>query len=70
MIEFGINRVKGPDGKLRTVGDSDFESCREVAGWITPVPGGVGTVTVAILMRNTVHAAERLKSHYSAQFSI
>ena len=38
------------------------------AGWITPVPGGVGQVTVSCLMRNTVSAAQRLKKHYEAQF--
>ena len=57
------------DGTSRIVGDSDFESCREIAGRITLVPGGVGPVTVAMLMRNTVYAAKRLKSHYEAQFA-
>lgn len=69
LIDIGINRVEGPDGKPMTVGDSDYESCKEVAGWITPVPGGVGPVTVSILMRNTIVAAQRLKDHYEAQFS-
>ncbi|MFP3423182.1 hypothetical protein R0K19_27845, partial [Bacillus sp. SIMBA_161] len=41
----------------------------EVAGWITPVPGGVGPATVAVLMRNTVHALERQKVAYDRQFS-
>lgn len=54
VIDVGINRV---DGKL--VGDVDFESVREVASWITPVPGGVGPMTIAMLMRNTVTAAQR-----------
>ena len=54
VIDVGINRV---DGKL--AGDVDFEHVREVAGWITPVPGGVGPMTIAMLMRNTVMAAER-----------
>lgn len=70
LIDIGINRVKGPDGKLMTVGDSDYDSCKEVAGWITPVPGGVGPVTVSILMRNTMVAAKRLKEHYEAQFTL
>lgn len=69
LIDIGINRVEGPDGKQITVGDSDYASCKEVAGWITPVPGGVGPVTVSILMRNTIVAAKRLKKHYEAQFA-
>jgi methylenetetrahydrofolate dehydrogenase (NADP+)/methenyltetrahydrofolate cyclohydrolase len=52
VIDVGINRV---DGKL--VGDVDFESAREVAGAITPVPGGVGPMTIAVLLRNTLAAA-------------
>ena len=59
VIDVGINRVKGPDGKSITVGDVDFEPVREVAGWISPVPGGVGPMTVAMLLRNTVDAALR-----------
>ena len=55
IIDVGINRL--PDGKL--AGDVDFTAVREVAGWITPVPGGVGPMTVAMLIANTVHAAER-----------
>lgn len=54
VIDVGINR--GADGKL--VGDVDFEAVKDVAGWITPVPGGVGPMTVAMLISNTVHAAE------------
>ena len=54
VIDVGINRV---DGKL--AGDVDFHTAREVAGWITPVPGGVGPMTIAMLMKNTVTAAER-----------
>lgn len=70
LIDIGINRVEGEDGKGRIVGDSDFESCSDVAGWITPVPGGVGPVTVAVLMRNTVIAAKKLKAAYQKQFSV
>jgi methylenetetrahydrofolate dehydrogenase (NADP+)/methenyltetrahydrofolate cyclohydrolase len=55
VIDVGINRL--PDGKL--CGDVDFESAREVAGWITPVPGGVGPMTITMLVANTVQAAER-----------
>ena len=53
VIDVGINRV---DGKL--AGDVDFANVREIAGWITPVPGGVGPMTIAMLMKNTVTAAE------------
>jgi len=70
VIDVGINRVPVLDAqgqpvlndkgkkKMLTVGDVDFESAKDVAGAITPVPGGVGPVTVAILLRNTVRAAE------------
>ena len=68
LIDIGINRVTDEQGKSRIVGDSDFDSCSTKAGWITPVPGGVGPVTVFYLMRNSVSAAQRLKSHYEAQF--
>ena len=54
VIDVGINRVNG-----RVVGDVDFAGVSEVAGWITPVPGGVGKMTIAMLMSNTVDAAER-----------
>jgi len=57
VIDVGINR--GEDGKIS--GDVDFETASEVAGWITPVPGGVGPMTVAMLMRNAVIAAENAK---------
>jgi methylenetetrahydrofolate dehydrogenase (NADP+) / methenyltetrahydrofolate cyclohydrolase len=53
VIDVGINQ--GPDGKI--VGDVDFDSVVEVAGFLTPVPGGVGPVTVAMLLRNTLRAA-------------
>lgn len=55
VIDVGINR--SADGKL--VGDVDFDTVKDVAGWITPVPGGVGPMTVAILLVNTVKAAEQ-----------
>ena len=60
VIDVGINRVPAPekgDGKTKLVGDADFASCRAVAGAITPVPGGVGPMTIACLLRNTVLAA-------------
>ncbi len=68
LIDIGINRVVSADNHVKTVGDSDYDSCVKVAGWITPVPGGVGPVTVSILMRNTIIAAERLKGYYETQF--
>ena len=60
VIDVGINRVAGAEpGKTRLVGDVDFASASEVAGAITPVPGGVGPMTIACLLRNTVVAARR-----------
>jgi methylenetetrahydrofolate dehydrogenase (NADP+) / methenyltetrahydrofolate cyclohydrolase len=56
VIDVGTNRT--PDGKLR--GDVDFESAKERAGWITPVPGGVGPMTIAMLLANTLRAAETM----------
>jgi methylenetetrahydrofolate dehydrogenase (NADP+)/methenyltetrahydrofolate cyclohydrolase len=58
VIDVGINRIVGEDGKKRTVGDVDFEGVSKVASYISPVPGGVGPMTVAMLLRNTVQAAE------------
>lgn len=69
VIDIGINQIETEDGGSRVVGDADFDSCHEVAGWITPVPGGVGPVTVAILMRNTMTAATLQKQHYESQFA-
>ncbi len=69
LIDIGINRIPGPDGRMITVGDVDYASCQPVAGWITPVPGGVGPVTIATLMRNTLVAAQRQKSHYESAFA-
>ena len=54
VIDVGINRV---DGKVK--GDVDFDAVKEIAGWITPVPGGVGKMTITMLLANTVEAAER-----------
>ena len=64
LIDIGINRVGD-----RVVGDADFDSCAEVAGWITPVPGGVGPVTVAILMKNAVLATRLQMEHYRGAFA-
>lgn len=60
VIDVGINRIDAPEkgeGKTRLVGDADFADCEPVAGHITPVPGGVGPMTIACLLRNTVIAA-------------
>ena len=59
VVDVGINRVAGPDGTKVTVGDVDFDAVRRVASWISPVPGGVGPMTVAMLLRNVVDAALR-----------
>jgi methylenetetrahydrofolate dehydrogenase (NADP+)/methenyltetrahydrofolate cyclohydrolase len=59
VIDVGINRM--PDGKL--TGDVDFESVKEVAGHLTPVPGGVGPMTISMLLCNTIAAAERALAH-------
>ncbi len=58
VIDVGINRLPGPDGKARIVGDVAFDEAVEVAGALTPVPGGVGPMTIARLMSNTLLAAE------------
>ncbi|OWY00922.1 MULTISPECIES: bifunctional methylenetetrahydrofolate dehydrogenase/methenyltetrahydrofolate cyclohydrolase FolD [unclassified Thioclava] len=62
VIDVGINRIDAPEkgeGKTRLVGDVDFDSAKEVAGAITPVPGGVGPMTIACLLANTVTACCR-----------
>ncbi|MGR3578878.1 MAG: bifunctional methylenetetrahydrofolate dehydrogenase/methenyltetrahydrofolate cyclohydrolase, partial [Sagittula sp.] len=62
VIDVGINRIDAPEkgeGKTRLVGDCQFDSCAEVAGAITPVPGGVGPMTIACLLANTVTACCR-----------
>ena len=62
VIDVGINHVDDPSRKrgYRLVGDVDFEAVKEVAGWITPVPGGVGPMTIAMLLRNTVTATKQI----------
>jgi methylenetetrahydrofolate dehydrogenase (NADP+)/methenyltetrahydrofolate cyclohydrolase len=57
VIDVGINRVPGEGGKHRLVGDVHFASAQQIAGAITPVPGGVGPMTIACLLRNTLTAA-------------
>ena len=55
VIDVGINRLE--DGSI--TGDVDYEAASQVAGWITPVPGGVGPMTIAMLLKNTLEAAKR-----------
>jgi methylenetetrahydrofolate dehydrogenase (NADP+)/methenyltetrahydrofolate cyclohydrolase len=62
VIDVGINRVpSATPGKTRLVGDVAFAEAAEVAGLITPVPGGVGPMTIACLLRNTLTAAKRVE---------
>ncbi len=62
VIDVGVNRVPDPTKKkgYRLCGDVDFEGASKIAGWITPVPGGVGPMTIAMLLSNTVDAASRI----------
>ncbi len=62
IIDVGMNRMPTASGKDRLTGDVHFPSASERAGWITPVPGGVGPMTIAMLLRNTIDAAERMIS--------
>ncbi len=64
VIDVGTNRVDAPDRErgYKVVGDVDFEAVKEVAGWISPVPGGVGPMTIAMLLSNTVRAAEAIRA--------
>ena len=68
VIDIGINQIEVADEdgstKTKTVGDVDFESVSKVASWITPVPGGVGPMTLTMLMSNTVAAVEQQKKAY------
>ena len=71
VIDVGINRIDAPEkgkGKSRLVGDVAFEECANVAGVITPVPGGVGPMTIAMLMANTVIAAHRKAGRPAPKF--
>ena len=56
VIDIGINQITDADGQTRIVGDVDTDAVKEVASWVTPVPGGVGPVTVAMFMRNAITA--------------
>jgi methylenetetrahydrofolate dehydrogenase (NADP+) / methenyltetrahydrofolate cyclohydrolase len=65
VIDVGINRVPAGEGKTRLVGDVAYDEALAVAGAITPVPGGVGPMTIACLLQNTLQASERLSSQPS-----
>ena len=64
VIDIGINYIPDTDGggKGRIVGDADTDEVAKVAGWITPVPGGVGPVTTAMLMRNALNAVNKQRA--------
>lgn len=62
VIDIGINQITDEDGNRTIVGDVDTQAVTDIAGWITPVPGGVGPVTVSILMRNAIVAHQRQKA--------
>jgi methylenetetrahydrofolate dehydrogenase (NADP+)/methenyltetrahydrofolate cyclohydrolase len=68
VIDIGINAETLADGSTRIVGDVDTDSVKEVASWITPVPGGVGPVTVAILLRNRMVALARQRALYRENY--
>lgn len=59
VVDVGVNRVEGLGGQMKTVGDVDFDAVRPIAGHLSPVPGGVGPMTVTVLLSNVVEAAER-----------
>ena len=63
VIDVGINRIQTDDGKIRLIGDVDFDSALKRAGAITPVPGGVGPMTIACLLLNTLQAAVTAQSN-------
>lgn len=63
VVDVGVNRIKDADGNTKTVGDVDFEPVSKVAGWISPVPGGVGPMTVSVLLHNVIEVAEEQEVH-------
>ena len=63
VIDVGINRIQTDDGKIRLIGDVDFDAALKTAGTITPVPGGVGPMTIACLLLNTLQAAVTAQSN-------
>lgn len=68
VIDVGVNRVSDPQSSrgYRLTGDVDFDAAKHVAGWITPVPGGVGPMTIAMLLANTVEAAKAQSGRISS----
>jgi len=70
VIDIGINQITDDSGATKIVGDVDYEAVKSTAGWITPVPGGVGPVTVAILMRNAMRAGLQQKAYYVSNFDV
>lgn len=70
VIDIGINTAHDNDGNEYITGDVDFDSVKDIASWVTPVPGGVGPVTVAILMRNTLTALKRQSAFYEQNFQL
>ena len=62
VVDVGVNRIKDSGGKSITVGDVDFEGVKRVAGWLSPVPGGVGPMTVSVLLHNVMEVAEERAS--------
>ena len=63
VVDVGVNRIVDGEGNRKTVGDVDFEPVSEIAGWISPVPGGVGPMTVAVLLHNVVELGEESRVH-------
>ena len=59
MLHAGITRIETPDGKTKLIGDVDFDNVAQKASIVTPVPGGVGPLTVAMVIRNTLYAAQK-----------
>jgi methylenetetrahydrofolate dehydrogenase (NADP+) / methenyltetrahydrofolate cyclohydrolase len=71
VIDVGINRIQECSGKTRLVGDVDFENVRPIASYITPVPGGVGAMTVALLLENTLWSyCQRCKASYNGEIPV
>jgi len=70
VIDVGVNQIEDSEnpGKFKLVGDVDFEAVKEKAGAITPVPGGTGPVTSAMLMANTIKAAEKISEYASENY--
>jgi methylenetetrahydrofolate dehydrogenase (NADP+) / methenyltetrahydrofolate cyclohydrolase len=64
VIDVGINRIAGENGKTKLVGDVDFESIKNIASAITPVPGGVGPMTIAYLLKNTIDCCIKIISNF------